>query len=190
MGNKTIREGRKLIEQADGSFAEAITQAPASMWRTTFAKTRASADTDFFTTLISGTGHAISQASGNLLIAAGTTANSEALLKSTKKFNGSIAARVAVQASQRIAGNNLYFLLADTIGDGLAAVATSATNLDVTIPGHSFTAENIGQSMFVGALAGGLLGTGGRYPIAAINGAVVSFTVAGFTASSGPMNIS
>ena len=94
-----------------------------------------------------------------------------------------------MQASQRIAGNNLYFLLADTIGDGLAAVATSATNLDVTIPGHSYTAENIGQSMFVGALAGGLLGTGGRYAIAAINGAVVSFTVAGFTASSGTVSL-
>lgn len=190
MPNKTTREGKMLKEQLDGSFAEVVSPASAGILRCTFAKTRASIDPEFFNTIGTiGAGHAVSQASGNLLIAAGTTAGSEALFRTKKAFSRSLAARIQMQASQRIAGNNLYLLLADAIGDDLAAVATSATNVDVTIPNNPFTAENIGQSLFMGMLAGGLIGVGGRYAIAAVNGNVVSFIVAGFTASSGTVSL-
>ena len=166
-----------------------ITPAQQKLFRCTFAKTQAGADSDFFTTIAAGSGQGVTQASGNLLITSGTTVNSETILRSTSSFVGNTISRIQTILSQRIANQTFFYELVDVIGDGLVANATSATTLVVTIPNNPFTAVNVGQSMYVGALAGGLVGAPNRYTIASVSGNDVTFTVAGFSTTTGTCSL-
>ena len=178
-----------LIQQsvnpaARNTSAVVVTPAPQKVFRTTFASVVASgADTSFFTTLQIGSGMAVSQSAGNLVITAGTTANSETILRSTQSFSGALALRWAAILSQRILNNNFYIELVDVIGDGLAFTINSATSVTVTIPSNPFTAASVGQSLIFQALTGTAGTIPGRYAIASVAGNDVTFTVAGFPAT-------
>jgi hypothetical protein len=66
---------------------------------------------------------------------------------------------------------------------------TSATTLQVTIPNNPFTAENIGQSMYIGNIQAPLTGVPGRYTISAVSENNVTFTVSGFSLTNGTVSL-
>jgi hypothetical protein len=135
-----------------------------------------------FTVLQTGSGMAVNQSGGNLVITSGTTANAETVIRSVDTFSGSLLARFKTTLSQRIAQNTFRFELADLIGDGLAFTINSATSVTVVIPGTTLTAANVGQSMRISRVSGAA-GIPGRYAIASVSGTSVTFTVAGWPAS-------
>jgi hypothetical protein len=168
-----------------------VRQAPAEIWSASFSKVGTGLlETDKFTQRRLGTGMGVSQASGNLVITTGTTANSEYLARSTQSFRGAATARYKTILSQRIANNNFVMLLADSIGEGLTYTNT-ATTLTVTKTAHGFTADNVGQSMYVGAItATSGAGVPGRYAIASITNAnTFVLTVSGWTTGGGTCDL-
>lgn len=142
------------------------------------------------TQIIKGTGVTVTQASGNLLVAMGTTAKAEFMARSNKSWQGSWILHQKTTLSQRIANNNFLVLMADVIGDNLEVTANSATSITVTKVGHGFTSANVGQYMFIGNIVG-LAGVPGRYAIASIpSDDTINFTVASWPASgSGTVNL-
>lgn len=136
-----------------------------------------------------GAGMDIDQTGGNLVITSGTTARAEMIVRSTQSWTGGIRLRARSTLSQRIANNNFFVELVDVIGDGLTYNISSATTLVVTIPSNPFTAENVGQSMYVGLFAGTGTFLSGRYPIASVSGNDVTFTVSGFAAGTGTCSV-
>lgn len=175
---------RQNVNLGNGAYGEAVTPRTQCMFRTTFAKAiTGGADPDYFKQIGAlGTGIGLNQTGGNLVITSGTTANAELVLRSTKSFAGSFVARWQTILSQRIANNNFFFELVDVIGDDLAFTINSATSVTVTIPGGKFSAENVGQSITIGAITGAA-GIPGRYAIASVSGNDVTFTVAGWPSS-------
>jgi hypothetical protein len=175
---------RQNVNLGNGSYGEVTTPRTQCMFRTTFAKAiTGGVDPDYFQRIGPiGTGIALNQTGGNLVITSGTTANAELVLRSTKSFSGSFVARWQTILSQRIANNNFYVELVDVIGDGLAYTINSATSVTITIPDHKFSSENVGQSITIGAITGAA-GIPGRYAIASVAGSTVTFTVAGWPAS-------
>jgi len=161
-----------------------VRQAPAEIWSTSFSRVGTGLlETDKFTQRRLGTGMGVSQASGNLAITTGTTSNSEFLARSLASWRGALTARFKTILSQRITNQNFVMLLADSVGEGLSCTINSATSISVTKTAHGFTAENVGQSMYVGAISGAA-GVPGRYAIASIPDAnTINFTVAGWPAS-------
>ena len=157
---------------------------PLKKWRTTFARVLASGvDSEFFTLLQTGSGQAVSQSAGNLVITSGTTANAETVIRSNEVFSDSLIMRWKTILSQRIINQNFFVELVDVIGDGLALTVNSATSITVTIPNNPFTSQNVGQSMYVGIISGVSGAIPGRYAIASVSGNNVTFTVAGWPAS-------
>jgi hypothetical protein len=136
-----------------------------------------------------GSGQTVSQANSALVLAAGTTANAETIIRGLTTFQGALRMRLRSFLSQRIANQQFIAELTDVIGDALAITINSATSVSVTIPNNPFTSASVGQSMFLG----GYTGTGtfipGRYTIASVSGNVVTFTVAGFAAGSGTCSV-
>ena len=160
-------------------------------WRAGFDKTVAAngVDTNNFTLITAGTGHAVAQTNGSLTIQAGTTARSEAIVRSVETMSGDFNLRYFATLSQRIANNNFFVEAVDVIGDGLSYTISSATVLVVTIPSNPFTSANVGQSMFVGAFSGTGTFLSGRYTIASVSGNNVTFTVSGFAAGTGTCSL-
>jgi hypothetical protein len=177
------------VPAARNSEGVIITPAQQNLFRTSFAKTLSGIDSEVFEAISIGAGQTVAQSSGNLVVTTGTTANSETILRSKTNFVGNLISRIQTILSQRIANQTFFFELVDVIGDDLVAVASSATSLIVTIPNNPFTSENIGQSMYVGNLSGGLAGIPNRYAIASVSGDNVTFTVSGFTVSSGTVSL-
>jgi len=166
-----------------GDGGAVVRQAPCDIWSVGFAATGSSLLAPEFTQRRLGTGHGVTQGSSNLLVTTGTTANSEFLARSTNSFRGAFIARHKTILSQRIANQNFVAMLADSIGEGLSCTINSATSITVTKVAHGFTAENVGQSMFVGAI-NGANGVPGRYAIASVPSVdTINFTVAGWPAS-------
>jgi hypothetical protein len=166
-----------------GDGGAVVRQAPCDIWSVGFAASGSSLLAPEFTQRRLGTGHGVTQGSSNLLITTGTTTNSEFLARSVQSFRGALIARVKTILSQRIANQNFAVLLADRIGENLSCTINSATSITVTQSGHPFTAENVGQFMFVGAI-NGAAGVPGRYAIASVvAGTSITFTVAGWPAS-------
>jgi hypothetical protein len=166
-----------------GDRGAVVRQAPADIWSVGFAASGSGLLASEMTQRRLGTGITVSQSSSNLVIAAGTTANSEFLARSVASFRGAFIQRHKTILSQRIANNNFYVMLADVIGEGLACTINSATSITVTKVAHGFTDENVGQFMFVGAISGAA-GAPGRYAIASIPSVnTITFTVAGWPAS-------
>lgn len=152
-------------------------------WSVSFADAGASYLSPEMVLMQAGTGVGYSQAGGALLITTGTTVNAEFLARSVKSWRGTMAFRHSFVASQRIANQNFAFLLADLIGENLTCTINSATSITVGLTAHGFTAQNIGQSIFIGGIAGAA-GVPGRYAIASIPTAnSINFTVAGWPAS-------
>lgn len=154
------------------------------VFKTSFTDVIASGvDSKFWTLLATGSGQTVSQSAGNLVLASGTTINSETIIRSKIPFFGNFLMRSQVVLSQRIVNNNFSIELVDVIGDGLAFTINSATSVTVTIPNTTFTSANVGQSMNIGNLTG----TAGTIPmvavIASVTGTAVTFTVAGWPAS-------
>ncbi len=169
---------------ADASDAGIVVRpTPQKTWSVSFTRVSASAlDSPEMTQRRLGTGMGVSQSSGNLVVTTGTTANAEFLARSTITFNGALIERHQTILSQRIA-NNFAVLLADRIAEGASCTINSATSITVTVVAHGFTAANVGQFMFVGAI-NGANGVPGRYAIASIPSAdTITFTVAGWPAS-------
>jgi hypothetical protein len=159
---------------------------PAYVDRISFAKAlTGSVDSAWGAVKVTGTGMAVNQTSGNLVITTGTTANSETIIRSTNAYTGSLRLREQTTLSQRIANNNFYVELVDVIGDALSITISSATVAVVTIPSNPFDSTNVGQSMYLGAYSGTGTFVPGRYVIASVSGNNVTFTVAGFAAGSG-----
>lgn len=128
----------------------------------------------------------VSQAGGNALIVTGTGTNSELLARSGESFRNSMRIRSQQTLSQRIANQGFMTLLADLQGEDLAYTINSATSVTVTQTGHTLTAENVGQFMFLGALSS--VGIPGRYAIASVvAGVSITFTVAGWPATGSGM---
>ena len=136
-----------------------------------------------------GTGMSVNQTGGNLVITSGTTARSETIIRSNDSWIGGVRLRARSTLSQRIVNNNFFVELVDVIGDGLTYTISSATVLVVTIPSNPFTAENVGQSVYVGLFSGTGTFLSGRYPIASVSGNDVTFTVSGFAAGTGTCSV-
>ena len=176
---------RVKAANADTNDAGLVTRhTPQNTWCVSFTRVNGSAlDTADMTQRRLGTGVGVSQSNGNLVVTAGTTANSEFLARSVVSFNGAVIKRHQTILSQRIVNNNFAVLLADRIGEGLSCTINSATSISVTLTAHGFTAANVGQSMLIGAISGAN-GVPGRYAIASIPDAnTINFTVAGWPAS-------
>lgn len=166
-----------------GDRGAVVRQAPADIWSVGFAASGSGLLASELTQRRLGTGVTVSQATSNLAIVAGTTANSEFLARSVASFRGAFIQRHKTILSNRIANNNFHVMLADVIGEGLACTINSATSITVTKVAHGFTATNVGQFMFVGAIDGAA-GVPGRYAIASIPSVdTINFTVAGWPAS-------
>lgn len=174
---------RQLTDLGNGGFAEVMAPQAQNTWSIGFAGTGSGLLAKDLQELYRSGSVTVSQASSNLLVAAGTTANAEWLAVSRRSWNGSFIARGKCILSQRIANNNFVYILADRIGDGLAVTVNSATSITVAVPGHAFTTENVGQFMCVGGVSG-VNGVPGRYAIASVvAGVSITFTVAGWPAS-------
>lgn len=129
-----------------------------------------------------GSGMAVNQSAGNLVITTGTTVNAEIVLRSVDTFSGALTLKEATTLSQRIANNNFYIELVDIIGDGLAYNIVNTTTVDVTKTAHGYTAANVGQRMDICALSS--VGVPMEAVIASIpNANTIRFTVAGYPAS-------
>jgi hypothetical protein len=166
-----------------GDAGAVVRQAPCDIWSVGFAASGSSLLAPEFTQRRLGTGHGVTQGSSNLLVTTGTTTNSEFLARSVQSFRGALISRAKTILSQRIINQNFVVMLADRIGEGLAYTINSATSVTVTQSGHPFTAESVGQFMFLGAI-NGAAGVPGRYAIASVvAGISITFTVAGWPAS-------
>ena len=163
------------------------------IFKTSFSSVVASGiDQSDFNLICTGGGQTVSQSAGNLVLAAGTTANSETIIRSRKAFRGNVDLRYSAILSQRIINNNFFIELVDVIGDDLAFSCGSATALTVTFPdgvtNPFYNTSNpamsaVGQSVYLGSFkstAGNVL-TPGRYVIASVTPTAVTFTVVGFT---------
>ena len=179
------RDDTLFTTDTPSEFASAIPVriTPSKTWRTTFAKTLSgTADPSFWTVIKKATGQTINQSSGNLVITSGTTPNEESIIRSTQTWSDSFILKYNSLMSARSTTNNFVIELVDVIGDGLACTITNATTIVVTIPSNPFTAENIGQGMYVGNIS---LSTGipMRGVIASVTSTTITLTVAGWPAS-------
>jgi hypothetical protein len=168
-----------------------VRQAPADLFRCSFASVGAGILTSDLLLMQTGAGMAVNQSAGNLVITSGTTANSETLIRSARTFHGAFTMRHKIILSQRIANNNFSVELADLIGTGLAFSITNATTVVVTFPTgtNPFTSQNVGQFMHI-SMVSGAAGIPGRFAIASVSGDSVTYTVAGWPASgSGTLTI-
>lgn len=168
----------------------AVRLLPSHGSRIGFTKTLSnSVDPEWGSIITTGSGMTVNQTGGNLVITAGTTARSESIIRSAGSWKGGVRLRARSLLSQRIANNNFFVELVDVVGDSLAYTINSATSITVTIPSNPFTADNIGQSMYLGAFSGSGTFLSGRYPIASIAGNDVTFTVSAFAAGTGTCSI-
>ena len=156
---------------------------PYTKFRTTFAAVIANGvDTTYWTLVKTGSGQTVNQASGNLVLTTGTTANSETIIRSLITFQDAFKLKMGVIASQRIINQNLIIELVDLIGTALAYTINSTTSVTVTFTGSNpFTSQNVGQSITIGNLSS--VGVPMQAVIASFSGLTVTLTVAGFPAS-------
>ncbi len=165
--------------------APATSNPNANVVRWDFSQVIASGvDPSLFRTISTGSGMAVSQSGGNLVVTSGTTANDDTILRSVAAYSGDLTLRAAVALSQRIANNNFIISLTDVLGDALALTVNSATSITVNLPNHGLTAQNVGQGLSIGAISGVSGAIPGRYAIASIVDANnINITVSGWPAS-------
>lgn len=140
-------------------------------------------DAAFIQTPVVGTGVTYNQTSGSLNILTGTSTNAEFLARSVRSMRGAMRLRFGIIASQRIVNNNFMVTLADLLGESLTYNIISTTVVNITLTGHGFTSQNVGQFINIAGITGAA-GVPGRYAIAAIVDVnTIQFTVAGWPAS-------
>jgi hypothetical protein len=172
------------------SIAVATRALPQCVSRIGFTKSIANnIDADWGTVVATGAGMTVNQTGGNLVITSGTTARSETIIRSNENWKGGVRLRVRNTLSQRIINQHFFVELVDVIGDGLTYNITSATSITVTIPSNPFTAENIGQSVYIGLFNGTGTFLSGRHPIVSISGNDVTFSVSGFAVGTGTCSL-
>lgn len=167
----------------DDGFLKSVTKAEAPMrYKWGFAKSMAGVDPTRATVIQTGAGMAVNQSGGDLVLTTGTTARSETVIRTLDTFSGQFNFWYKLKLSQRIANNNFVIELTDVIGDNLPITINSATSVTVTKTAHGFTAENVGQGMWVGmvSVAGCLTQ---RAVIASVTDDTITLTVSGFAAS-------
>ena len=173
----------KFPEQNNGGVP--VSQVSPFFWRVGFAEVGSGLQglaAVELSLLKTGSGMAVSQSTGNLVVTTGTTTNAETVFRSVETFQGALLARYQLILSQRIVNQVFRVELADLIGDGLAYTINSATSVTVTFPTtNPFTSANVGQFMRLAVLSS--VGIPGRYAIASVSGLTVTFTVAGFPGS-------
>jgi hypothetical protein len=191
-----IPVGGTALDSINAKTPDLVTSVPANnssapptrvvgqdIWNCSFASVGASVLSPEFITPVVGTGVGYSQAAGSLLITTGTSTNAEFFTRSVQSWRGSLRMRFSLIASQRIANQNLQVTLADLIGSALTYTCVSAVLVDVTLTAHGYTAQNVGQFMNLGGIAGSA-GVPGRFAIASIpNADTIRFTVAGWPVS-------
>jgi hypothetical protein len=161
-----------------------VRQSPHKYFDASFPQTGSGLQSPKFTQIgATGSGMAINQSSGNLVITTGTTINSEITLRATQSFTGALTAYNITTLSQRIINNNFFVELVDVIGDGLAYTIVNATTVNVTKTAHGYTALNVGQRMDIGAITGAA-----GIPMEAVIASIpdvntIQFTVAGWPAT-------
>lgn len=184
LGTPAQAGGAVSVSNFPGS--QAVTIEPPTFMRVGFAEVGSGLQgkaAEELQVMQTGSGMAVSQASGNLVITTGTTTNAETVIRSVDQFSGSLLARAKVILSQRIANQTFRLELADLVGDGLAFTINSATSVTVTFPTtNPFTSANVGQSVRLSRISGAA-GIPGRYAIASVSGLSVNFTVASWPAS-------
>lgn len=163
---------------------------PAVVDRISFAKALSgSVDSDWGTLKQTGSGMAVNQTGGNLVITSGTTANAETIIRSNNSYAGGLRLRAKTILSQRIANNNFFVELVDVIQDAASVTINSATSVTVTFTTNPFTSVNVGQYMYLGGYSGTGTFVPGRYAIASVSGSTVTYTVAGFAVGSGTCSV-
>lgn len=135
-------------------------------------------DTTDWELLQTGTGQAISQTGGNLVITSGTTANASTVYRLRVGWTDAFIFRYICTLSQRIANNNFYYMLADNLGDGLACTV-NGTTVVVTFP--SAHGLEVGQSIEIDCVQDVTGGTivPGRWAITAADTLTITFTATG-----------
>ncbi len=159
-----------------------VRQSPQKFNDTSFAEVGSGLISADFTQVSIGTGMAVNQTNGNLVVTTGTTVNAEFVARGVYTVNGANTLKQITTLSQRIANNNFFIELVDVIGDGLAYNIVNTTTVDVTKTAHGFTAQQVGQRMDLCALSS--VGVPMEGVIASIPDAnTIRFTVAGYPAS-------
>jgi hypothetical protein len=129
--------------------------------------------------LQTGTGMAISQSGGNLVITSGTTANASTVYRLKVGWTDAFIFRYICTLSARIAQNNFYYMLADKLGDGLACTV-SGTTVVVTFP--SAHGIEVGQSIEIDCVqnvGGGAILVPGRWAVTSADALTITFTATG-----------
>lgn len=172
------------VAGAVSSSAMQVAAKATNKWKWSFAKVVASGvDTLYATVLRTGSGMAVSQSGGNLVITTGTTTYSETVIRSNSSQSGSGIFRYAMQLSQRIANQNFAIEWVDVVGDSLSMTINSATSVTVTKTAHGFTSGDIGKGLWIGSLSVASCLTQ-RAVIASIPSAdTITLTVSGFPVS-------
>lgn len=159
-----------------------VRNSPQKFNDTSFAEVGSGLISSDFTQIAIGTGMAVNQSSGNLVITTGTTANAEFVARGVYTVNGANTLKQITTLSQRIANNNFFIELVDVIGDALPYNIVNTTTVDVTKTAHGFTSANVGQRMDLCALSS--VGVPMESVIASIPDVnTIRFTVAGYPAS-------
>lgn len=178
----TVMTGAAVALPTETTAGLPVVSCPQRTWRSGFDAAVASGpDTDFMTAINTGAGMAVSQSNGSLVITTGTTTFSETILRSVPGWYASFKSRYSLTLSQRIANCEVTIELVDVIGDGLTIVHNGTTSVTVTIPDNPFTAKNVGQGVFIGAISVAS-SLNQRATIASVSGNAVTFTGAGFAA--------
>lgn len=201
-GDLSLEATQQDVKTAVESIAQASTETPQGISvlrtqpaateidRVSFAKAISNGiDSQWGSVVLSGSGMTINQSGGNLIVTTGTTARSETIIRSNNPTANDLRFRIRSTLSQRIVNQTFIAELVDILGDGLAYNITSATSITVTFPsGHGLTAQNIGQSISLGAFVGSGTFLSGRYPIASVAGDNITFTVSAFAVGTGTLS--
>lgn len=168
----------------DTDTAINIQTKPVDRFKWSFAKiVSGNIDTDFGTLIKTGSGMAVNQTAGNLVITTGTTAYSETIIRSVSSFKGAGVVRWGLTLSQRIANNNFVVEWVDIVGDDLTLTINSATSITVEKVAHGFTASDVGKGIWIGNISVASC-LPQRVVIASIaDDDNINLTVAGFPAS-------
>lgn len=164
-----------------------IRQLPQVKSRLGFSRSYANPGVDPANLTIVGQGGAmsVSQASSSLVMASGTTARQETIVRSTASWKDSLNLKFGLSASQRIVNCSFFVELVDVVGDGLAYSITSATSITVTFPTQPFATGDVGKTLTLGNFAGTGTFLSGPAVLASFTGVTATFTVAGFAVGAG-----
>lgn len=177
----------------EGSDAVTISPRPVSVFNDSFSAVRNEINTQW--DLISqGAGQTIAQAGGNLVLGSGVTPGEEIIIRTKVSWRDAFVLRYLITNSSYQANAKTTVEMVDVLGDNLG-VTSNGTDVSITnITEHGFNAENIGQSVFIGAfknLVGGAI-VPGQWAIASItnvNTFVVTATGSTGTVTSGTCSV-